>query len=778
LHYQFNPMKRILSILSFFVTLNLLGQLVPVPFSWDASPPMPLGFTTNMVSGSEYYISSTCTSVLQNPSSFKMDLAGRFLQMQFASQPGQIRYELGGQTGSAPYWNGTFNVQGSVDGLVWTDLKSYSGAQALPTQNASNTCILDSVTPTDPLTRYVRFFFSTKFSGNDPNGGGNVKVDNISISTPPFTIQKLKVYQSNTELFNPGLIQPIQAAVSNSTVLPLELRNVGLSGNLTIQSMTITGPGAGSFSIASPGLPVTITAGNNQVANINFTPNQPGTHQALLTIHSNDPGVDSVFQIQLYGIGGTMASAPSFAPSNLNVSNVKTYRYTVGMTIPTNGPDAYGGYLVLRSEGVPISAIPQNGVNYKRGMSIGNAKVLYVGNPSSGAFNFIPNWILAGRTDEIAVYGFNGTGSYTHYSATPVNTGVTTPATMESPGEYSAIDPTLSTFPTDLQALINPHNAIYYSNYIPTMIQGFQIRDTFVVSGAIIKDRVLDCPYSGAPILFSEPFQFGQTGTSREHSWPHTWMPTYPADSPEKPEYSDQHNLFPTDGNANGVRCNYPLGEVVNPLVSTGVGVLGLDAFGNRVYEPADFHKGRAARAIMYMASCYNSVNGNGWNFNAPMGENCNGTPVNSIQRQEVIKNWHFNHPPNAFDVARNDFLDSLQGNRNPFVDRPDYACYIDFLTMTYIPNPEIPCFVSGLNSTAALPSNVWPNPAKETVRIKVAGQEGFAYRICDLTGRVLRSGFSAEEETQINVQDMPAGSYLIVLKQNSNLATHRLIIP
>jgi hypothetical protein len=252
-------MKRIFSILSFLLSLNLLGQLAPVPFSWDASPPMPTGFSTNMASGSEYYISSTCTSLLQNPSSFKLDFGGRFLQMQFASQPGKVRYEIGGQTGSAPYWNGTFKVQGSVDGLVWTDLRVYTGAQSLPSQNDPSNCLLDSVTPADPLTRYVRFFFETKLSGNNSGGGGNVKMDNISISPPPFPIQKLKVYQSGAELFNPGLTQPVQAVVNNTVALPLDLFHVGLSGNLTIQSITITGPASGSYNLSSPSLPLTLT---------------------------------------------------------------------------------------------------------------------------------------------------------------------------------------------------------------------------------------------------------------------------------------------------------------------------------------------------------------------------------------------------------------------------------------------------------------------------------------------------------------------------------------
>ena len=35
---------------------------------------------------------------------------------------------------------------------------------------------------------------------------------------------------------------------------------------------------------------------------------------------------------------------------------------------------------------------------------------------------------------------------------------------------------------------------------------------------------------------------------------------------------------------------------------------------------------------------------------------------------------WHQADPPSAAEVARNDVIMSFQGNRNPFVDHPEWA--------------------------------------------------------------------------------------------------------
>ena len=98
----------------------------------------------------------------------------------------------------------------------------------------------------------------------------------------------------------------------------------------------------------------------------------------------------------------------------------------------------------------------------------------------------------------------------------------------------------------------------------------------------------------------------------KRHTFPYSWMPSF--GSEDTPEYSDYHNLYPVkQTNVRARRCNYPLGEVVTPMNPPQVYLgceLGYDANNNLVFEPRDAHKGRAARALMYMAVCYSDETG------------------------------------------------------------------------------------------------------------------------------------------------------------------------
>src|SRR5262249_48133964 len=138
----------------------------------------------------------------------------------------------------------------------------------------------------------------------------------------------------------------------------------------------------------------------------------------------------------------------------------------------------------------------------------------------------------------------------------------------------------------------------------------------------------------------------------------------------ERPEYNDQHHLFPTNQNqVNAVRSNYPMGEVVTQQGTYLSCKWGLDVNGNKVFEPRDEHKGDFARAVFYIATCYNGVNdafgvSQNWKFRNPISAS-----IPYGQDQNVLKRWHYQDPPSKWEIARNDFLDSLQGNRNPFID-------------------------------------------------------------------------------------------------------------
>jgi hypothetical protein len=151
-------------------------------------------------------------------------------------------------------------------------------------------------------------------------------------------------------------------------------------------------------------------------------------------------------------------------------------------------------------------------------------------------------------------------------------------------------------------------------------------------------------------------------------------MPSYPANNPYKTEYSDLHNLYPTHlANANTKRSNYPLDEVTGSIIyQYKEGRLGYN--GSRiVYEPSDKQKGNAARAIFYMAIAYDGVDGKVWE-------------IPEYQDQEILKKWHFNDPPDSYEISRQEYIYKIQGNRNPFIDSADFVCTIDFKSKQIVP--------------------------------------------------------------------------------------------
>jgi len=133
------------------------------------------------------------------------------------------------------------------------------------------------------------------------------------------------------------------------------------------------------------------------------------------------------------------------------------------------------------------------------------------------------------------------------------------------------------------------------------LVEQFEKKDT--VNGK----KYVVCAYTGEVILYDPPFDWNKLGMSREHTFAHSWMPSYPANSPAQPEYSDLHNLYLTLlDKANSVRNNHPFGEVKDSILfSYKEGRLGYNK-GKIVYEPRNCHKGNVARAIFYMMIAYN----------------------------------------------------------------------------------------------------------------------------------------------------------------------------
>ena len=163
---------------------------------------------------------------------------------------------------------------------------------------------------------------------------------------------------------------------------------------------------------------------------------------------------------------------------------------------------------------------------------------------------------------------------------------------------------------------------------------------------------------------------------NREHSMPKSWF------NDASPMYTDIFHLYPTDGYVNNQRSNYPFGVCANGtyVASNGsikpLGKLGkstLSGYSGTVFEPDDQYKGDFARTYFYMATCYYDRNST-WKSDMLAGNNY---PFFQTWASDMLLEWNKLDPVSDKELARNEAVYALQGNRNPFIDHPELADYI-----------------------------------------------------------------------------------------------------
>ena len=174
---------------------------------------------------------------------------------------------------------------------------------------------------------------------------------------------------------------------------------------------------------------------------------------------------------------------------------------------------------------------------------------------------------------------------------------------------------------------------------------------------------------------------------NREHSLPKSWF------DDDTPAYYDMGHIIPTDGKVNGQRSNYAFGECANGTRLTyknyyGKGKLGSSTFAGytsvgTVFEPDDEFKGDFARMYMYMVVRYKKGNANNISL-AKSGTDgtkmFNSTDANfgmTAYSVALLMKWHRMDPVSRKEVDRNNGMEKVQSNRNPFIDYPILAEFL-----------------------------------------------------------------------------------------------------
>lgn len=191
---------------------------------------------------------------------------------------------------------------------------------------------------------------------------------------------------------------------------------------------------------------------------------------------------------------------------------------------------------------------------------------------------------------------------------------------------------------------------------------------------------------------------FGATsGMNREHSFPKSWW-----GGAVLPAYTDLNHLYPSDGDANMAKSNFPLGVVGAASFNNGVTKVGNNIFAgysSTVFEPANEYKGDFARTYFYMVTCYQNYT---WSYLYMVDQNL--YPTLKPWASNMLMKWHREDPVSTKENIRNEAVFKIQNNRNPFIDYPQLAEYLwgDSTAFNFglATAPSIPVLATPTNDT------------------------------------------------------------------------------
>ncbi len=161
---------------------------------------------------------------------------------------------------------------------------------------------------------------------------------------------------------------------------------------------------------------------------------------------------------------------------------------------------------------------------------------------------------------------------------------------------------------------------------------------------------------------------------NREHSLPKSYFGGKNA----TPMANDAHFVIPTDYYVNNQRGNLFYGETnAAPSFTNGtkIGTSSFPGYSGTVFEPIDEFKGDLARMWLYFITRYETKLIGFYNINTATSP-FDGSTHNGYQQWiiNLLLKWHVKDPVSKREIDRNNAVNKFQGNRNPFIDHPEYV--------------------------------------------------------------------------------------------------------
>jgi endonuclease I len=461
-------------------------------------------------------------------------------------------------------------------------------------------------------------------------------------------------------------------------------------------------------------------------------------------------------------------------------------------------------YLVVRSTSSSLSAVLTNGTTYVAGNSLGGGSVISYGTTSS----FTSSSLAASTTYYFFVFtARTGCTGAPVYSTALTGNATTQANTSGGGGAYydAAVGLTCQPLKTALKNIIRTgFSTLSYTPGIWNIYRYSDIKRNDANTADVMWDMYSDNPTGADPYTFT--YGTNQCGTystegqcyNREHSTPQSWF------NQVSPMVSDAHHIFATDGKVNALRSNFPYGEVTSTTSTSLNGSklgTGTNNFGytGTVFEPINEYKGDFARACLYMATRYeDEIISQNWSAFGTANQVFLSTTDQTVAAKrrlliydpwylQLLIKWHNQDPVSTKEINRNNAIFSQavanssagtlvkQGNRNPFVDHPEYVDAIWSNACATAARGNFKVTEETFLEKAKSNFTVYPNPATTELNIEVNKLELKEITFHDVNGKqvLLNANKTISDNLQkINISTLSKGNYFIKIVTENNVVT------
>ena len=301
-----------------------------------------------------------------------------------------------------------------------------------------------------------------------------------------------------------------------------------------------------------------------------------------------------------------------------------------------------------------------------------------------------------------------------------INTFAQAPA-----GYYSTATGTGSALKTQLKNIITTgHNPGSYSG-LWTAYQTTDV-DNFYENDGSVLDIYSENPTGTDPYNYTvgSTNQCGNYNSeadcyNREHIIPQSLF------NEASPMVSDIHFIRATDGYVNNMRGSFPFGAVgVTNYISNNGSKRGSSVspgYTGTVFEPINEFKGDVARMIFYFVTRYENQLSS---FSS--GDMLGNSAYPGLQTWELnqLLAWNALDPVSPVEIARNNASYTYQGNRNPYIDNPQYVNLVWGTPTTDTQAPTAPTNLIANNPTSNSVSLNW---TASTDNVGVTGYDVYA---------------------------------------------------